>query len=133
MRRTEHTGLIIQALLPVVERATMTSSIARIALGILFEAPAPAPGTAVAAPQVIVFNGGPLQHRVILGDFDENQIPFRHSQLFTAGSPAPYIRPCRVDPHSGPSGLLGPCPAVRVISRDGLAILKKHGIPVAIE
>src|SRR5437773_1662260 len=50
----------------------MTSSLGRIAVGILLVTVIPARPSMLAAPQVIVLNGGPLHHRVALTDFDEN-------------------------------------------------------------
>ena len=50
----------------------MTFSMCRIALFLCLGTPSPARRTAVAAPQVIVLNGGPLHHRILLTDYAEN-------------------------------------------------------------
>lgn len=150
---------------------------ARIAVGVILIAsvrPTIGPTARWAAPQVIVFGGGPLRQRVVLNDWSENQrlmlaagrvvrVPadsFRNrprisvamywgsqwkdrtdlpdsvsifSTLDGAQSGAFYPRV------KGQPGLwvFGPAAAspgsTRILEREGMAILAKHGVPVDIK
>lgn len=150
----------------------MRSSLTRLSLLALLAAPAPSRVPAMAAPEVIVFNGGPLQHRVTLSDFAENaRLMQSTSQEVRTTSDSLRVRPrIRVAMYWGTqwrgrldlpdsisafafdgaqSGTLYPAwrgkPArwvfgsvwgaaggTRAISAEGIALLRKHEIPVVI-
>jgi hypothetical protein len=139
------------------------------------DAPArPEAAAVLAAPQIIVAGGGPLRHRVVLADWNENQ----RLMLATTGAVPIQVNSLRQRPrirvamYWGPqwmgrldlpdsvtlleesngaqSGAFYPAlrgrPAVwlfgsygvtpasaRHVAGEGLAILAKHGIPVAVE